>query len=149
MGKYNDFENDHGAVHAGAMGNEARNSAGLDTKGMEQCAVIGIIGLLAATDTVDIKVQDSDDDGAGDAYADLAGAAFAQQTDTEDHALLYGKIKCNTAGVKRWLRVVVTNGGAATTGSGAAMLVSKNLSGHYPLVTNALPAPAFDLFAPV
>jgi hypothetical protein len=148
MGKYNDFQNDHGVVHAASLGAITANSPGLDTKGMEQCTVLGMTGVLAATDTVDIKVQHSDDDGVGDAYADLAGAAFAQQVDADDNVLLLGKIKCNTAGVKRWLRVVVINGGAATTGSGAGMLISQNLSGHMPLTVNALPAPAFNLFNP-
>ena len=146
MAKYQDFQNKHSMVHATAAVAETRNSPGLDTKGMEQCTVLGLIGLLGAADTVDIKVQDSDDDGVGDAYADLAGAVFPQQTDTGDFATLLGKIKCNTVGVKRWVRVVCVN--ASTAGSGSGGLIASNLSGHVPYVTNALPVPTFNLFNP-
>lgn len=146
MGKYNDFQNDHGVVAVSGASAGTKNSAGLDCGGMEQATVILTTGTIEATGTLDVTIQDSDDDGATDAYANVAGAVFSQKVDADDDMIYLGKIKCNTAGVKRWLRIQAI---AATADADyGCVMVSQNLSGHLPVVTNALPAPEFNLFNP-
>jgi hypothetical protein len=146
MAKYDDFQNVHSVVTACGSVQETANSIGLDTKGMEQVTALAISGLLGASDTVDVKVQDSADNSV---WADLTGAVFTQLTDTEDNTVLVGTIKCNQAStpVRRYLRIVVVNAGTLT-GSGCGVLIGSNLSGHIPYVTNALPAPVFQIGNP-
>ncbi len=145
MGKYQDFQNRHSmaGLSGGAIG--ATNGASLDTKGMEQCTVIVQVGVVIATGTLDVKIQDSPDDSA---WADLPGAVFTQITDTGDGSVVMGKIKCNqiSTRVERYLRVVGTVGTAVA--EYGAILLGSNLSGEYPLVTNALPAASFNIGNP-
>ena len=143
MAKYGEIEQYMGYVQATAGIAETRLSPGLDCKNVEQVAVPGFIGLLGAADTVDIKVQESDDDAATDPYTDVTGAVFAQQTDTEDHATLYGKIRTNVAGRKRWLRL--SNVNVSTAGAASAVMLAYNYGGHIPTTINPLPAAAFDV----
>jgi len=140
MGKYNDFQNDHAVVAVSGSVAATKLSAALDTKGMEQAVVILRTGTIASTGTIDVKIEDSPDNST---WADLPSAVFAQQTDTSDDTTLAGKIKCNTAGVDRYLRVSAT---AATADADyGCIMIAKNLSGHLPLTVGALPALAFDI----
>ena len=83
MAKYDDFQNVHSMVGAaGGTNGNTELSLGLDTKAMEQCTVVIQVGLIAAAALLDVKIEDSADNSA---WADLAGAVFAQQTDTEDN----------------------------------------------------------------
>lgn len=143
MAKYGEIENEISYVQATAGIAETRNSPGLDCKNLEQVAVFAFIGLLGAADTVDIKVQESDDDGATDAYADVTGAVFPQQVNANDHVTLYGKIRCNVAGRKRWLRIVNVN--ASTAGAASGVMIGYNRGGHKPHTVNALPAATFSV----
>jgi hypothetical protein len=144
MAKYGEIEEYMGIVQAVTEGALTKNSPGLDCKNVEQVAVIGFSGTLAASDTIDIKVQESDDDAATDPYADVTGAVFTQLVDANDEATVYGKIRTNVAGRKRWLRLVVAAGGAAT-GGGCAVLLAYNYGGHKPPAVNPLPAASFDV----
>jgi hypothetical protein len=145
MAKYGEIEEYAGMVHATGSVTETANSPGLDCKNVEQVAVIGLAGTaLVPSDTIDIKVQESDDDAATDPYTDVTGAAFAQLVDTDDGKVVYGKIRTNVAGRKRWLRAVVVNGGTLT-GSGSCILIAYNRGGHTPPAVNALPATEFSV----
>jgi hypothetical protein len=146
MGKYNDFQNDHGMVGVSGASAATKTSAGLDCKGMEQVSVILRTGTIEATGTLDVEVQHSDDDGVGDAYATLTGAVFAQKVATDDDLTFLGKIKTNTAGVKRYLRISAV--AAVADADYGCVMLSQNLSGHLPLTANALPAPEFNLNNP-
>jgi len=146
MAKYDDFQNVHSlaGLAGGAVG--VTTGTALDTKGMEQCTVIVQIGVMIATSTLDIKIEDSADNSA---WADLAGAVFAQVPDTGDNTVLVGKIKCNRDSgtpVRRYLRVSGTVGTAVA--EYGALLIGSNLSGHIPYMTNAMPAAEFDIGNP-
>jgi hypothetical protein len=52
----------------------------------------------------DIVLEDSDDDGAGDAYAPITGAAFPTITDVGAHRIETGR----TENVKEWIRASIT-----------------------------------------
>lgn len=146
MGKYNDFQNDHGVVGVSGGAAGAVSSPGLDCKGMEQVTALLQTGTIIATGTINVVVEHSDDDGAGDAYSTLTGAVFAEQSTGDSDLLFLGKIKTNTAGTKRWLRITGT--AAVAVAEYGALLISQNLSGHLPLTVNALGAPVFNVGNP-
>jgi hypothetical protein len=64
----------------------------------------------------------------------------------DDEQTLYGIIKTNQVGVDRFLRLNVVVG--TDTFDYGCVMISKNLSGHMPLVTNALPDPVFNILPP-
>jgi hypothetical protein len=145
MGKYNDFANDHGVVAlSGSAVDAEKLSPTLDTKGMEQVVVILVAGLATATGVLTVIVEDSPDDSS---FTALAGAAFTVLTGVaDDEQTLYGIIKTNQVGVDRFLRLNVVVG--TDTFDYGCVMISKNLSGHMPLVTNALPDPVFNILPP-
>jgi len=144
MGKYNDFRNDHGAVFVSGGDAVTKTSAALDTKGMEQAIVILFTGTMIATGTLDVKIEHSVDNSV---WADLTGAVFTQKVAADDDLMFVGEIKCNQVGVNRFLRISST--AAVAVAEHGVIMMSKNLSGHLPLVTNALPVSEFNILPPI
>lgn len=81
-------------------------SAALDMLGYDGVLFISSLGTAAADNIA--KVQQSDDDGAVDAYSDLLGSAVAAGTSDED---LWVDIYRPT---KRYLKFLVTRGTSST-----------------------------------
>lgn len=78
---------------------------------------VGEISVLLAakatagtTPTMDIKLQDSDDNST---FADISGAAFTQVTDAGSSAAVLHKIRIRADQVKRYIRAVRTVGGTS------------------------------------
>lgn len=92
---------------------------GIDTRGFDDCIVTLHIGTVGGTSpTLDVKMQESDDDSAwadiqDDAGADLA--TFVQVTDATGQAdtVFVGRIKCSN--FKRYLRPLATIAGTSPT----------------------------------
>lgn len=63
-------------------------TAGLDMEGYEGVLFIVPMGAITTGAVTDVKVQQSSDDGATDAYSDLAGSAF-NVADSDDNQLVY------------------------------------------------------------
>lgn len=84
-------------------------SNGINRAGFGTCLFMVAWG--AITDAPSIKVQQSDDDGASDAYSDLEGTSVAVLA-TDDDKLTW--VEVGNAS-KKWLKLIVTRGGA--TGS--------------------------------
>jgi hypothetical protein len=145
MGKYQDFQNRHSLVATAGASAVTQVSAALDTKGMEQVTVILSTGVIVATGTINVKIEDSPDNSV---WSDLAGAAFAEQSTGDDDLVFSGKIKCNQVStpVQRYLRISGT--AAVALAEYGVVMLGSNLSGNYPLVTNAIPTPVFDIGNP-
>lgn len=82
-------------------------------KGTHREAIVSLlVGAAVGAGTVDVKLQEADDDGAGapDTYADIVGAVFAQVAAANDHALFVGSLDLTQR--KRWLRAVAVGDGA-------------------------------------
>lgn len=93
--------------NAVSVGTSTVTSSAVDTAGFGGCMFLVLFG--AITDgTPDIKVQQSSDDAAADAYADLAGTAIAM-ADTDDNDIGIVDVK---APKERYLKCVVTRGGS-------------------------------------
>lgn len=90
-----------------AVGTTTISSSGVDCAGFD--GALFIVSLGTITDgTPEITVQQSDDDGATDAYSDLEGT-LVQGADDDDDDNLVVDIR---RPLKRWLRVQCIRGGA-------------------------------------
>ena len=78
-----------------------------------------------ADETLDVKVQEADDDGAGspDTWDDISGAAFGQKDDSADDAQESIHFRTN----KEWIRVVAVGGGTTPVFDAAVMFVLKKV----------------------
>jgi hypothetical protein len=103
------------SINATAAGTTAINGTGFDlsaTSGQQGYgAVRGVVamGALTATQVTAAKLQQSNDNGSSDAYADITGSATAAAADADSNKLLITDCVRPT---KKWLRLVVTRGTA-------------------------------------
>jgi hypothetical protein len=86
------------------------NGTGIDTTGYNRALIILNSGTNGAGGTVDVKVQESSDDGATDAYADISGAAFSQITESNDNEIYLMDIDLTP--VEKYIRTVGITGTA-------------------------------------
>jgi hypothetical protein len=110
------------------------NGAGVDCQGFERALVILHIGAHDRTtgdETLDVKVQESSDNGSVDAFADVAGAAFAQIAGQAIDATKGNSyvMNINLAKRERYLRIVGTPAG--TTPSTAYSVQVLLFNGRY------------------
>jgi len=82
---------------------------GVDCKGYDQALVILDCGTVGVNTTLDVKIQESGDDGDADAYADVTGAAFTQVDPDNDDAVYIGRLR--TGSRERYLRAYGTIAG--------------------------------------
>jgi len=99
----------HRPKAAVAAGQTQVLSDGVNKDNAEGIMFIVAVGAITATGTVDVKAQQSDDDGVADAYSDLEGSALAQLDDTKDDSVAVLDIKRPQ---KRYVRIVVDRGTA-------------------------------------
>jgi hypothetical protein len=100
---------------------------GHDCSGFDEATVEFEVG---ATDiTVDGKVQESDDDGVADAYADIPGAAVTQFSATDDNKIK--AISINMMGRKKFLKPIMTVGDGSV-GAICAVRVRLSKAGQQP-----------------
>ncbi len=76
------------------------DGVGVDTAGYDEAVIVLDSGTTAATGTLDVKMQESDDNST---FVDIAGAAFAQITPTNDDAIYIGTLRLEGAR-KRYIR---------------------------------------------
>ena len=100
------------------------NGSGIDTKGYHQALVVVSAGDIATT--LDVKVQESSDNGSGDSFADISGAAFTQILAAADNIVAVGRI--NLDATERYIRIVGTSVGA-TCDYGVAVILSPYYTG--------------------
>jgi hypothetical protein len=86
----------------------SENLAGVDDQGTATTTNFGLqayLHVVSFTGTsVTVTIQDSDDDGAGDAYAAITGAAFTAAAGATFERIQTGR----TQAVKRWMRLALT-----------------------------------------
>lgn len=101
----------------------AKNGAGIDCQGYEFCTFIVDLGTLGSSATIDFKTQESSDDAAADAYADISGSAITQQTQAgTDASNTVVALTVNCANQERYLRGVLTIGTATSDAGSVAFL---------------------------
>lgn len=83
------------------------NGTGVDTAGFDECLVVVNVGTVASGGTLDIHVEQSDDD---TTYADISGAAFTQFTPSNDLSIYVGRL--NLRKLKRYIRAVAVGDGS-------------------------------------
>lgn len=97
------------------------NGTGVDLRGHD--SALALISIGAYTDgEYSFKLQESDDDGVSDAYADVAAAdlqgSFSAVNDASGQNALQ---RVGYAGTKRFIRAVVTEGGSPTPSTGLVL----------------------------
>lgn len=104
-----------------AAGTTDVNSGPIDTMGYGGVLILMHCGTMAASSSVDAKLQQSSDNGSADDYSDILGSALTQVGATDDDKLLAWDVR---AAKKRYLRVATTrgDGGNATINSLVAIL---------------------------
>lgn len=80
------------------------NGAGINRQGYDKALIILSIGETVATAKLDVKVQESSDDGSTDAYADITGAVFTQISDAVDNTIRLMDLDLRDA--EEYIRVV-------------------------------------------
>ena len=96
-------------IQADDYGAVTTNGSGVDGKGYHQALIVLNVGTV--TTSLDVKVQESSDNGSGDSYADISGAAFTQVTTANDNAIYVARINLDAR--ERYIRVVGTGVGAS------------------------------------
>ena len=82
------------------------NGSGIDTKGFKYALVLLNAGTVATGGTLDVHVEESSDDAAADAYADISSASFTQVTPSNDNASYAMEIRLSQSNIERYIRVV-------------------------------------------
>lgn len=98
------------------------NGTGVDTAGFDEALAIFDCGTITASGTLDVKIQESDNNST---FTDVSGAAFSQKTPSNDEAIYSGRIKCDGSR-KRYLRAVAVQATAAALASVSFVLGKKN-----------------------
>lgn len=102
----------------------AVNGTGVDCLGFQRVMAAFYSAPSGAGTTSDCKVQESSDNGGGDAFADVASATFAQATTAGGAKLQVMNI--NAAKRERWLRLVHTGVGASAAGQAYGLFLLFN-----------------------
>lgn len=106
-------------------------SAGIDMQGFNACTFLVLLGTITSTGVPAIKVQQSDDDGATDAYSDLTGTAYTTD-DTSSNKMLAVEVIRPT---KRYLKLILTRSTANVVLDGILAVLTANISGPITQVT--------------
>ena len=107
--------------------------AGVDMKGFGEALVILDSGANGSSGTLDVHVEESDDNST---FVDITGAAFTQVTEANDNAMYAGRIRM-TPTRKRYLRAIAV---VATAACDAAVSIVRGDAECLPAAT-----PAFDI----
>lgn len=91
---------------AGAAGQTAITSSAVDTKGFGAVRFLVLIGAVVTGAVTSIKVQQSDDDAATDAYSDLLSTSQTIADDADNTHIYVDILRPG----KRYLKLVVTRG---------------------------------------
>lgn len=94
-------------TYALAAGTTDVNSTSVDCLGCEEVTFLVAAGTMAASSSLDVKVQQSSDDGVGDGFSDLEGTAATQISATDDDKMVAISIRNPQ---KRYLRLAFTRG---------------------------------------
>lgn len=100
------------------------NATGVSTKGYEDAMVIYYASPSGSGTTSDCKVQESSDNGSVDAYADVASAAFAQNTTAGGAKIQVMNI--NLSKREEYLRLVHTGAGGSAAGQAYGLILLFN-----------------------
>lgn len=101
----------------------AVNGAVIDTRGFDEALIILDCGVIAATGTLDAKVQEDTVLAFDDAPADIANAAFSQKVTGDSSTLFVARVLLENPR-KRFIRVVLTQATAAVDAGCSVALMS-------------------------
>lgn len=89
-------------------GTTAQTSSVIDTAGYEGVKIATLFGAITSTAVTSVKLQQSSDDGAADAYSDIEGSSVSVADDDDNQIVVHDIYRPQ----KRYLKVVVGRGTA-------------------------------------
>ena len=96
-------------MNAVAAGATSQNSSSVDMQDWDEVEFVALLGTLTATQVTRLKIQQSSDNGAGDAFADLEASATAAMADGDSNKILRSGIARPR---ERYVRGVLVRGTA-------------------------------------
>lgn len=87
-----------------AAGTSAQTSDAIDTAGYEGVKIYSLFGAITSGAATSVKVQQSSDDAAADAYADLAGTSITVADDDDNQLTVHDIFRPR----ERYLKVVIS-----------------------------------------
>jgi hypothetical protein len=111
-------------MNAVAAGTSNQTSSAVDMQsngGFDEVTFVAMFGTLTASQVTKIKVQQSDDDGASDAYDDVAGSLSVALADADSNKMLATTVRPR----KRYVKCVVVRGTANAVIDGVLALLSR------------------------
>lgn len=121
------------SINATAAGTTTINGTGAVMDGYNAVRALGLFGALTATQTTSLKLQQSNDDGSTDPYADITGSQTANMADADSNKLLISDVIRPT---KRYVRAVVVRGTANAVIDGVVLEFYK-AAGPIPITQDA------------
>lgn len=105
------------------------NGASLDTRGYEEVLVVISVGAIVAAHTLDIHLEESDDDST---WADITGGAFTQFTDGAGHenVCVLGRVTCSHSARERYIRAVGVSVGATPIPYTVLLIPTRDQTGN-------------------
>ena len=103
-----------------AQGIGTVNGAGVNVQGVDEALIHLMLGTLVTASTIDVKVQESDDNST---FSDITGAVFAQKTQAggDSDKEFVGRI--NLVGAKKFIRIVSVVAAAVANNACAIELI--------------------------
>ena len=89
---------------AGAAGQTTITSSAVDTTGFDAVRFLVVVGAITTGGVQSFKLQQSDDDGAGDSYGDIVGTSQTIADDADDTHVYSDIFRPQ----KRYLKVVIS-----------------------------------------
>lgn len=93
-------------MNAVAAGTTDQTSSAIDTQGFEGVKIYTAFGTITSGAVTSVKVQQSSDDAAADAYADLAGTSITVADDDDNQVVVHDIYRPQ----ERYLKVVIDRG---------------------------------------
>ena len=101
-----------------SIGAATVDGSGIDTKDYDEALVVLNVGVTDGT--LDVKLQESNDNGVSDSFADITGASFTQITTANDEDIYVARIRVKN--FERYIRVSATGTGTTTDTSVLVLL---------------------------
>ena len=105
-------------IAAQDLGAATATGTGFDTRDYDEALVI--LNVATTDGTLNVKLQESSDDGDADAYADITGAVFTEIDTANDNSIYVARIRVKN--FERYMRVIGVGTGTTTVFSVTVLL---------------------------
>lgn len=98
-------------------------NGGIDTRGFRRLVAVACVGAIVTGGGLNMKLQESNDEAAADAYADITGASITALTDASDNSC--PSIELPLEGRSRYIRAVLSPTTADSCAAGVLFILKE------------------------